>query len=230
MNISDILNHPQQQQTTIDRESCFTSPPLSPNASATSSTNNFNYDPRLLQAHGKPRSRFSDIEDAIICDGVAKGLTWGQISRQLPHRKRATCFNRYRTLQGIRKSRKRGPITAGNTNATNTENNNDNNKQQPVTPLSPATTTTSGSSAASPPWFPSTPPGSSSASPVTTCSSSVTDPTGFHLPSPRQILLSTTEQIQHITQTSSSDQCRPSLRLPPLIVPTARYPSVQQAP
>ncbi|ORZ01040.1 hypothetical protein BCR43DRAFT_423500, partial [Syncephalastrum racemosum] len=57
--------------------------------------------------YGKPRSRFSDLEDAIICQGVAKGLTWGQISSQLPHRKRATCFNRYRTLQGIRKSRKR---------------------------------------------------------------------------------------------------------------------------
>ncbi|KAI8098552.1 uncharacterized protein BX664DRAFT_243974, partial [Halteromyces radiatus] len=58
-------------------------------------------------SHGKPRSRFSNLEDAIICDGVANGLTWGQISSQLPHRKRATCFNRYRTLQGIRKSRKR---------------------------------------------------------------------------------------------------------------------------
>ena len=232
--VSDILNHPQQQQqTTINRESCFTSPPLSPKNSATASTNEFNYDPRLLQVHGKPRSRFSDIEDAIICDGVAKGLTWGQISRQLPHRKRATCFNRYRTLQGIRKSRKRGSITSGNTNITNTENNNNNNnndnKQQPMTPLSPATTT-SGSSAASPPWFPSTPPGSSSASPVTTCSSSVADPTGFHLPSPRQILLSTTEQDQHITQSSSSDQCQHSLRLPPLVVPTARYPSAHQTP
>jgi hypothetical protein len=57
--------------------------------------------------NGKPRSRFSNVEDAIICEGVARGLTWGQISGQLPHRKRATCFNRYRTLQGIRKSRKR---------------------------------------------------------------------------------------------------------------------------
>ncbi|KAG0740127.1 hypothetical protein G6F65_003151 [Rhizopus arrhizus] len=56
---------------------------------------------------GKSRSRFSNAEDTIICEGVAKGLTWGQISQQLPHRKRATCFNRYRTLQGIRKSRKR---------------------------------------------------------------------------------------------------------------------------
>ncbi|KAI7864242.1 hypothetical protein BDF14DRAFT_1708091, partial [Spinellus fusiger] len=52
------------------------------------------------------RSRFSELEDNIICQGVAKGLTWGQISGQMPHRKRATCFNRYRTIQGMRKSRK----------------------------------------------------------------------------------------------------------------------------
>ncbi|KAI8059130.1 hypothetical protein BC940DRAFT_372090 [Gongronella butleri] len=57
----------------------------------------------------KPRSRFSLQEDTIICEGVANGLTWGQISGRLPHRKRATCFNRYRTLQGIRKSRKQAP-------------------------------------------------------------------------------------------------------------------------
>lgn len=55
---------------------------------------------------GKPRSRFSEYEDNIIRQGVAQRLTWGQISDLLPHRKRATCFNRYRTLQGIRKSRK----------------------------------------------------------------------------------------------------------------------------
>jgi hypothetical protein len=81
----------------------LSSPPLSPEqdnyfSSQSEAQNNNN---------GKPRSRFSDIEDAIICEGVAKGLTWGQISGQLPHRKRATCFNRYRTLQGVRKSRKR---------------------------------------------------------------------------------------------------------------------------
>lgn len=55
---------------------------------------------------GKPRSRFSEYEDNVIRQGVAQRLTWGQISDLLPHRKRATCFNRYRTLQGIRKSRK----------------------------------------------------------------------------------------------------------------------------
>ncbi|KAI8142053.1 hypothetical protein BJV82DRAFT_670163 [Fennellomyces sp. T-0311] len=209
MNISDILN-PQSINSTscfVPVETRLTSPPLSPK-----SPSEFSYDPRLLQVHGKPRSRFSDIEDAIICDGVAKGLTWGQISRQLPHRKRATCFNRYRTLQGIRKSRKRPSES----------------KQRPMTPPSPASCSTS--SAASPPWFPSTPPGSSSSSPVTTCSSSVADPTGFHLPSPRQILLNaedgaTTTFNHSIPQ---HDQCQPSVRLPPLIVPTARYPS--QAP
>lgn len=66
----------------------------------------YNYQQQHHQSIGKPRSRFSETEDNIICDGVAKGLTWGQISDLLPHRKRATCFNRYRTLQGIRKSRK----------------------------------------------------------------------------------------------------------------------------
>ena len=35
----------------------------------------------------KPRSRFSQLEDAVICEGVAKGLSWGEISAQLPHRK-----------------------------------------------------------------------------------------------------------------------------------------------
>lgn len=104
----------------------LSSPPLSPqhqqveyyhsnkrlSTSSTSSSGSNN---------GKPRSRFSNVEDAIICEGVARGLTWGQISGQLPHRKRATCFNRYRTLQGIRKSRKRSmpdmrspPITPPN--------------------------------------------------------------------------------------------------------------------
>ncbi|KAI9280431.1 hypothetical protein BY458DRAFT_500673 [Sporodiniella umbellata] len=81
--------------TTFDRIDLFVSPPPSPQSSEDQS------------ALSKSRSRFSDAEDTIICEGVAKGLTWGQISRQLPHRKRATCFNRYRTLQGIRKSRKR---------------------------------------------------------------------------------------------------------------------------
>ncbi|KAI9026558.1 hypothetical protein CLU79DRAFT_742308 [Phycomyces nitens] len=78
------------------------SPPLSPKRS-------LHYFPYPVQVifNNKPRSRFSELEDSIICEGVANGLTWGQISNRLPHRKRATCFNRYRTLQGIRKSRKR---------------------------------------------------------------------------------------------------------------------------
>lgn len=60
---------------------------------------------------GKPRSRFSEYEDNIIREGVAHKLTWGQISERLPHRKRATCFNRYRTLQGVRKTRKNSHST-----------------------------------------------------------------------------------------------------------------------
>lgn len=116
--VADMLN-----PTVISQ---LSSPPLSPqqhqveyyhsnkrlSTSSTSSNGSNN---------GKPRSRFSNVEDAIICEGVARGLTWGQISGQLPHRKRATCFNRYRTLQGIRKSRKRSmpdmrspPITPPN--------------------------------------------------------------------------------------------------------------------
>ncbi|KAL1929027.1 hypothetical protein VTP01DRAFT_2086 [Rhizomucor pusillus] len=103
MNISDILN--PATTTTITATATpgnLASPPLSPKSI------NSNLPPVV---HGKPRSRFSELEDAIICQGVAKGLTWGQISRQLPHRKRATCFNRYRTLQGIRKSRKQSFTT-----------------------------------------------------------------------------------------------------------------------
>lgn len=106
----------------------LTSPPLSPREPGC--YQHFKKDCMRISAknsindtqNGKSRSRFSDEEDAIICEGVAKGLTWGQISEQLPHRKRATCFNRYRTLQGARKSRKRSqasirlsPITPPNT-------------------------------------------------------------------------------------------------------------------
>ncbi|CAO3626268.1 unnamed protein product [Cunninghamella blakesleeana] len=107
MNISDMLNPTD-----------IMSPPLSPKSPYSSSimneeynTSNTNDHHTSSSIHGKPRSRFSELEDAIICEGVAKGLTWGQISNQLPHRKRATCFNRYRTLQGIRKSRKRSSMT-----------------------------------------------------------------------------------------------------------------------
>ncbi|KAI8339628.1 hypothetical protein BC941DRAFT_468896 [Chlamydoabsidia padenii] len=81
------------------------SPPLSPKRIHHGTPNITNpFSPTMI-SNMKPRSRFSALEDAIICQGVANGLTWGQISGQLPHRKRATCFNRYRTLQGIRKSR-----------------------------------------------------------------------------------------------------------------------------
>lgn len=43
----------------------------------------------------KPRSRFSQLEDAVICEGVAKGLSWGEISAQLPHRKVNIQFDGY---------------------------------------------------------------------------------------------------------------------------------------
>ncbi|KAF7720926.1 hypothetical protein EC973_005772 [Apophysomyces ossiformis] len=101
MKIADMLN-PSTAPSTCHKALWLSSPPLSPKQEQEDKKNNNNHN------HGKPRSRFSDLEDAIICQGVAKGLTWGQISGQLPHRKRATCFNRYRTLQGIRKSRKCG--------------------------------------------------------------------------------------------------------------------------
>ncbi|KAI9317288.1 hypothetical protein BX666DRAFT_1944210 [Dichotomocladium elegans] len=106
MKISDILNPfgaTADEETTgcmypinTGGSSPLASPPLSPHDADAPNAGNY----------GKPRNRFSEYEDAVICQGVAKGLTWGQISGQLPHRKRATCFNRYRTLQGIRKSRK----------------------------------------------------------------------------------------------------------------------------
>lgn len=99
---------------------------------------------------GKPRSRFSEYEDNIIRQGVAQRLTWGQISDLLPHRKRATCFNRYRTLQGIRKSRKLSEANSP--------------EMSPSSSLSPASPVTScfsdpktppGSTYTQPSWFPS---------------------------------------------------------------------------
>ncbi|KAI8384871.1 uncharacterized protein BYT42DRAFT_277702 [Radiomyces spectabilis] len=98
MKITDMLNPITLTEAPLSFQQL--SPPQSPQPEKYSGT------PTAIQHLGKSRSRFSDLEDAIICEGVAKGLTWGQISGQLPHRKRATCFNRYRTLQGIRKSRK----------------------------------------------------------------------------------------------------------------------------
>lgn len=122
--VADMLN-----PTVIGQ---LSSPPLSPQQEEycpsmmkrDSTSSSSSSDTSLGTVSGKPRSRFSDIEDAIICEGVKRGLTWGQISGQLPHRKRATCFNRYRTLQGIRKSRKRSmqdmrspPITPPNSSS-----------------------------------------------------------------------------------------------------------------
>ncbi|CDH52313.1 hypothetical protein RO3G_11362 [Lichtheimia corymbifera JMRC:FSU:9682] len=210
MKLSAILNPEtqQQQQSGVNQDhkvNRLVSPPLSPN-------NTCGYDSHMLPQiviHGKPRSRFSEMEDAIICEGVAKGLTWGQISRQLPHRKRATCFNRYRTLQGIRKSRRRS------SSSSNT--------------LSCASSSTS---SPSPPWVPSTPPdltatatattatpSSASSSINTTTTTTLTSPLSstadlsrFILPSPSEILHS--KDINLVSHSS---------RLPPLVAPTARY-------
>ncbi|KAI9276571.1 hypothetical protein BY458DRAFT_545882 [Sporodiniella umbellata] len=92
MNVSELLN-----------------PLINSKSRCTSSSLLSKYQPHIDdQVVGKSRSRFSEYEDNIIREGVTHGLTWGQISELLPHRKRATCFNRYRTLQGIRKSRKLG--------------------------------------------------------------------------------------------------------------------------
>ncbi|KAG1449563.1 hypothetical protein G6F46_009908 [Rhizopus delemar] len=97
MNVSDLLN-PLTTPSTIEKSQrirCLSTPLL------------HKYQPHSEdQVINKSRSRFSEYEDNIIREGVAQGLTWGQISELLPHRKRATCFNRYRTLQGVRKSRK----------------------------------------------------------------------------------------------------------------------------
>ncbi|KAF1804112.1 Homeodomain-like DNA binding domain-containing transcription factor [Mucor lusitanicus] len=121
MNVSDLLNPlpNRNNNTKFVRTRCISTPVI-PSSSSSSTTARHYYDPsqhmdlhHLHQQHlqhqnviGKPRSRFSEYEDNIIRQGVAQRLTWGQISDLLPHRKRATCFNRYRTLQGIRKSRK----------------------------------------------------------------------------------------------------------------------------
>ncbi|KAI8878427.1 hypothetical protein K501DRAFT_148606, partial [Backusella circina FSU 941] len=54
---------------------------------------------------GKPRRRFTPDEDRVIIRGVENDLTWGEIALLLVDRKRATCYNRYQTLIGKRKSR-----------------------------------------------------------------------------------------------------------------------------
>ncbi|CAO3631904.1 unnamed protein product [Cunninghamella echinulata] len=107
MDLATILNPSTATASTFTNP--FSSPPLSPKRQQQQLQQQPSYKKRNELNFIKPRSRFSVLEDTIICEGVANGLTWGQISGQLPHRKRATCFNRYRTLQGIRKSRKPFP-------------------------------------------------------------------------------------------------------------------------
>lgn len=117
--VSDLLNPLPSLNTRLPRSRCVSTPIISPTSSHGAPQRHHNYhhnhhqrqreEEEQIQPHtviGKPRSRFSEAEDNIIRQGVAQRLTWGQISELLPHRKRATCFNRYRTLQGIRKSRK----------------------------------------------------------------------------------------------------------------------------
>ncbi|KAG0164207.1 hypothetical protein DFQ28_005235 [Apophysomyces sp. BC1034] len=142
MNIADMLN---PKVDSYHHRRHLLSPPLSPKQQQQQHSSSRGFFPYPRPLHGKPRSRFSDLEDAIICEGVAKGMTWGQISSQLPHRKRATCFNRYRTLQGIRKSRKRSPdrLTC---------------HVSPLSPSSPISAHPSSSSSSSSPWLPTTPP------------------------------------------------------------------------
>ncbi|CAO3595352.1 unnamed protein product [Absidia cylindrospora] len=159
MNIADMLN-PSATADMLSpplspEQNIYTSVPLSPSSSSSSHS-------ELI--HGKPRSRFSNLEDAIICDGVAKGLTWGQISSQLPHRKRATCFNRYRTLQGVRKSRRRSQESRHSSSSCNVTAKPISVQHSPITTptvltpvLSPSSSSPSSSSSASS-WTPTSPP------------------------------------------------------------------------
>ncbi|KAI9260828.1 hypothetical protein BY458DRAFT_459629 [Sporodiniella umbellata] len=105
MNVSSLLNPVTTTPSSVTGRSFRTrskSTPLLQRCCSQSEEHNM----------GKSRSRFSEYEDNVIRDGVAQGLTWGQISELLPHRKRATCFNRYRTLKGVRKSRKSSTDTS----------------------------------------------------------------------------------------------------------------------
>ncbi|KAI9266595.1 hypothetical protein BDA99DRAFT_536016 [Phascolomyces articulosus] len=182
MNIADILNPTASNNNTstptiYEEEHQLLSPPLSPfhgeeihyyqQQHHHHQEHDYYHEDRnnesnvVVNNYGKPRSRFSEYEDAVICEGVAKGLTWGQISGQLPHRKRATCFNRYRTLQGIRKSRKRSSSSVVVAAA---------GKYKPLTPPSSRRASIVSCSTrtfftpspspplASSPWLPTTPP------------------------------------------------------------------------
>ncbi|KAI8973601.1 hypothetical protein BDF20DRAFT_883225 [Mycotypha africana] len=172
MKVSDLLNPVPSTPAMVtpmptrkhqcQRSRCISSPALSSTIAAASpsldTVRSLSYPPTHLDHPmiGKPRSRFSEYEDNIIRQGVAQRLTWGQISDLLPHRKRATCFNRYRTLQGIRKSRK---LSSSNNN--NNNNSNINNSHSPI-PLTSTLSTTS--SEASSPEMTSSP-----TSPVPSC-------------------------------------------------------------
>ncbi|GAN01215.1 hypothetical protein MAM1_0005c00647 [Mucor ambiguus] len=167
MNVSDLLNplpnRNSNNNTKFVRTRCISTPVI-PSSSFSSTTARHYYDPsqhmdlhQLHQQHlqhqsviGKPRSRFSEYEDNIIRQGVAQRLTWGQISDLLPHRKRATCFNRYRTLQGIRKSRK-----LSEANSPEMSSSSSFSPASPVTSCFSDPKTPPSSTYAQPSWFPS---------------------------------------------------------------------------
>ncbi|KAG2233637.1 hypothetical protein BDF21DRAFT_390546 [Thamnidium elegans] len=158
MNVSELLN-PLNSSTTSQRSRCISTPIIPLHNSNRYYQQQIEDDNNTMI--GKPRSRFSEYEDNIIRNGVAQRLTWGQISDLLPHRKRATCFNRYRTLQGIRKSRKQSssettsPLMTCSLSTTSTTSS--------LSPLSPVTSCFGG---------PTTPPPSLSLPPLVTSWSS----------------------------------------------------------
>ncbi|GAA5795391.1 hypothetical protein EDC94DRAFT_604888 [Helicostylum pulchrum] len=166
MNVSELLNplnsssknNTSQQQ----RSRCISTPIIPLHNSSRYYQQQIEEDNNTMI--GKPRSRFSEYEDNIIRNGVAQRLTWGQISDLLPHRKRATCFNRYRTLQGIRKSRKQS--TSETTSPLMTCSLSTTSTTSSLSPLSPVTSCFGG---------PTTPPPSLSLPPLATSSWSSAD-------------------------------------------------------
>ncbi|CAO3599829.1 unnamed protein product [Absidia cylindrospora] len=198
MNIADMLNPSaatEMLSPPLSPKQIYSSVPLSSSASSSSHPES---------VHGKPRSRFSDLEDAIICDGVAKGLTWGQISNQLPHRKRATCFNRYRTLQGIRKSRKRS-LSSTLESRYSSSSSSSSNVTVLHSPVTPTAITPVLSPSCSSAWTPSTPPSDLFLS-------------SYHVYSSNDDPL-----IRRLSISSSTTKDQPSSILPPIYYPQHQH-------
>ncbi|GAA5810976.1 hypothetical protein MFLAVUS_004405 [Mucor flavus] len=158
MNVSELLNPLNSSKSANQRSRCISTPIIPLHNSNRYYQQQIEDDNNTMI--GKPRSRFSEYEDNIIRNGVAQRLTWGQISDLLPHRKRATCFNRYRTLQGIRKSRKQS--TSETTSPLMTCSLSTTSTTSSLSPLSPVTSCFGG---------PTTPPPSLSLPPLATSSS-----------------------------------------------------------